>query len=637
MGNAVDREEAATLDHSENGVLDDREAVETSESSSFSAPDLPNDDSESIDSQPPLAPSEVFVGGDYCYFETATSGPFQIRRIDEFVKNTVTGAVDAKVFVYSRKSDLPGSAQKLLSGFVDGDDVVPEEACRDDGDAPLEVDAKEDLWNEHAVLSRELFLNKDRSGPKTETLPSSLIRGRCYVIHHVEGISLDVYTRDEDTFFHRSTWYQASGSSQGEVITENEKHIRYDSKNTYQAVFPELLTESSKVAYDTSQEDKSDLVWVPGRLPEEDVTNFGQLAVAVGLMARSADDISSSQSSYTMARVAGRDATQTFAYDIIHRNGYDLQEAVSELVQNGLSTKRNILESFDENDMTFFQAGLHDSVRDLKKIYQEWLPWKPFGDILSFYYHFKSSSYYRHFRQAKEKKNAAQNLIKSVSILLYEEDTSIDFIEQEPREPNCYSCFARLDKWHRWTGLYSKCQHPVCPFCWHAWKRYGCLQRPWRRPVGYRRRMLVATPPVSHRNSNSNDFSCLSPRAGGSSSRFRLTNRSLNSSTTSSPSEPSRPGRLDPKKGKAREFQFCSDNDWKLVRRVASEALYSPYTVAKFPMQAPASMDQAKEYTQMRPGFVVSHYKELSGGQGKSGKRKLNTDLISKIAKCRRK
>ena len=118
----------------------------------------------------------------------------------------MTGAIDTKTHVYSRKSDLPASAQRLVSGFVDGDDVIPEDGCRDDNDAPLEVDAKEDLWKEHRILSREVFLNKDKTGPRVETLPSSLMRGRCYVIHHVEGISLDGYTLADDTFFRRSTW-----------------------------------------------------------------------------------------------------------------------------------------------------------------------------------------------------------------------------------------------------------------------------------------------------------------------------------------------------------------------------------------------------------------------------------------------
>ena len=103
-------EEQAVLDNSENGVQYEPEVVATSDSSSLSAPDAINDDYESVDSQPLLAGNEIFVNGgwlsltfssenvyrssqkrfllfaDYCYFETATSGPFQIRRIEEFVK-----------------------------------------------------------------------------------------------------------------------------------------------------------------------------------------------------------------------------------------------------------------------------------------------------------------------------------------------------------------------------------------------------------------------------------------------------------------------------------------------------------------------------------------------------------------------
>ena len=140
-----------------------------------------------------------------------------------------------------------------------------------------------------------------------------------------------------------------------------------------QVNIPDLLSGAARKVYETSQKDKSDVLWIPKRLPEEDVSNFGQVAIAVGLMARCVKDSLSASSPYLIARTAGRDATQTLAHNIIHRNNYVLGDAVGDLVQRGLSTKRNLLESFDENDMSFFQAGLHETFRDLKKVQQEWV------------------------------------------------------------------------------------------------------------------------------------------------------------------------------------------------------------------------------------------------------------------------
>ncbi|CRK94880.1 CLUMA_CG008372, isoform A [Clunio marinus] len=44
--------------------------------------------------------------GDYVYFETSSSSPYQIRRIEELNK-TPSGNVEAKVMCFYRRRDLP--------------------------------------------------------------------------------------------------------------------------------------------------------------------------------------------------------------------------------------------------------------------------------------------------------------------------------------------------------------------------------------------------------------------------------------------------------------------------------------------------------------------------------------------------
>lgn len=46
------------------------------------------------------------INPDYVYFETSSSSPYQIRRIEELNK-TPSGSVEAKVMCFYRRRDLP--------------------------------------------------------------------------------------------------------------------------------------------------------------------------------------------------------------------------------------------------------------------------------------------------------------------------------------------------------------------------------------------------------------------------------------------------------------------------------------------------------------------------------------------------
>jgi hypothetical protein len=49
---------------------------------------------------------------DYVYFETSSTSPYQIRRIEELNK-TASGNVEAKVMCFYRRRDLPGQLIQL--------------------------------------------------------------------------------------------------------------------------------------------------------------------------------------------------------------------------------------------------------------------------------------------------------------------------------------------------------------------------------------------------------------------------------------------------------------------------------------------------------------------------------------------
>lgn len=53
-----------------------------------------------------------FMFTDYVYFETSSSSPYQIRRIEELNK-TPSGNVEAKVMCFYRRRDLPNPLVQL--------------------------------------------------------------------------------------------------------------------------------------------------------------------------------------------------------------------------------------------------------------------------------------------------------------------------------------------------------------------------------------------------------------------------------------------------------------------------------------------------------------------------------------------
>lgn len=131
-----------------------------------------------------------------------------------------------KVFIYCRKSDLPQTVQKQISGYVDGEEDCLELKHPVDGHDPnLNVRLKRKLLSdfthvelqEHIIASRELFLNRDSGGPLMETLPTSLIRGKCNVLYHFHGMSKAEYSAKDNIFYCQRVWYPPDGTHPGQV------------------------------------------------------------------------------------------------------------------------------------------------------------------------------------------------------------------------------------------------------------------------------------------------------------------------------------------------------------------------------------------------------------------------------------
>lgn len=129
--------------------------------------------------------ANMYRVGDYVYFESSHSAPYQIRRIEELAK-TANGA-EAKVICFYRRQDIPST----LISLADKHQIALEEE--------QEREINETLTDKqrHQLKQRELFFSR-----QMETIPATHFRGKCTVTLLNETESLASYLDKEDTFFY---------------------------------------------------------------------------------------------------------------------------------------------------------------------------------------------------------------------------------------------------------------------------------------------------------------------------------------------------------------------------------------------------------------------------------------------------
>ena len=264
--------------------------------------------------------------GDYVFFESSASGPFSIRRIEELNKtatgfvtklelNAFTdndpGNVEARVMCFYRRAEIPSSlvpiADKHHWGEADMEQVCLVwlrfltdlmSFCQDSDD---EDDDKKSENNEKALLkSREVFLSR-----QTETLPATLIRGKCSVTLLSEVETFTSYTSREDAFF-----YALVFDPHQKTLLADRGNIRIGSE--YQAACPAVTKE-------VREEELEELQWQPNNDLEEDkIDQFVIISRSVGTFARALDCSSSVKqpSLHMSAAAASRDITVLHAYQV---------------------------------------------------------------------------------------------------------------------------------------------------------------------------------------------------------------------------------------------------------------------------------------------------------------------------------
>lgn len=426
--------------------------------------------------------ANMYRVGDYVYFETSSSSPYQIRRIEELNK-TPNGNVEAKVMCFYRRRDISSS----LILLADKHQSTLEDDQEEEND---DVNEKQ----RHQLKHRELFLSR-----QVETLPATHIRGKCTVTLLNETESLLSYLVKDDTFF-----YSLVYDPQQKTLLADKGEIRVGSK--FQAEITKLLKEGEED--DRKLEDLEELVWNPlpnDKLTDRSIDQFMVIARSVGTFARALDCTSTVRqpSLHMSAAAASRDVTLFHAMDTLHKHCYDVSQAISSLVPPGGPVLcRDEMEEWSASEANLFEEALEKYGKDFNDIRQDFLPWKTLKSIVEYYYMWKTTD--RYVQQKRIKAAEAESKLKQVYIPNYNKPNPAQLPPQKmngsgdgvpPRA--CESCYAEsftTHQWYAWGPAHMQCR--LCGGCWTYWKKYGGLKMPTRldgeRPAPNQRQERLA-------------------------------------------------------------------------------------------------------------------------------------------------
>nr|CDS28226.1 metastasis associated protein MTA1 [Hymenolepis microstoma] len=397
--------------------------------------------------------------GDFVYFETNATAPYQIRRLDELIMTP--NGVEAKVTCYYRRRDISNhliqQAEKYSHFIVDF-----HEADGENGEPLSELER-------HQVKHRELFYSRH-----SETLPATHIRGKCAVTLYSDVEPFTSYVNKEDLFYYRLIYDPAT-----KKLSEDRGSMRIGSD--FQCDIQPLLTNSQEDP--RFKETWEELQWDPRNAPSNsEVDSFSTAAKGVGLYGRACDPSTSLQNPYLMnaAAAASRDITLQFAHDCLFKAGFDVKNAMSLLLPDGHPVVcRDELEVWSFHECALFEGALEKYSKIFPDIITDVLPWKTSKSIVEFYYFWKTTE--RYTRRRKEKMVAKDSRLKQVYIPDYSKpNSSVLYSRTDGTERGCECCLVGTSvQWYAWGPPTLMCR--LCSGCWMYWKKYGGLKNPDKR------------------------------------------------------------------------------------------------------------------------------------------------------------
>ncbi|XP_071833460.1 metastasis-associated protein MTA3-like isoform X3 [Apostichopus japonicus] len=407
--------------------------------------------------------ANMYRVGDYVFFETSSSQPYLIRRIEELNK-TQNGNVEAKVVCFYRRRDIPSSLIQLADKHAMTLEEEQEEALE-------ELSEKQ----RHQLKHRELFLSR-----QLETLPATHIRGKCTVTLLNETESLLSYLSKEDAYF-----YSLVYDPHQKTLLADKGEIRVGPR--YQAEIPDKFEEPEKM----DERDPSRLeikIWTPENpLSGKEIDQFLVLTRSVGTFGRALDCSSSIRqpSLHMSAAAASRDITLFHSMDVLYQKNYEIGKAVATLVPaGGPVICRDQLEEWSSSEANLFEEALEKYGKDFNDIRQDFLPWKSLKSVIEYYYMWKTTD--RYVQQKRLKAAEADSKLKQVYIPNYNKPNpnqigrmGLGGQVSMPGTRACESCHANSSyQWYSWGPANMQCR--LCASCWIYWKKCGGLKMPTR-------------------------------------------------------------------------------------------------------------------------------------------------------------
>ncbi|CAH8438309.1 unnamed protein product [Schistosoma rodhaini] len=421
-----------------------------------------------------MASNNMYRVGDFVYFESSATAPYQIRRIDELNK-TPTGAVEAKVACYYRRRDVSSALINQAEKYYGSDDDYDEECTNEITNSNNnDNNSKEGLkrsntaiteQQRHQLKHRELFLSR-----QVECLPATHIRGKCSVTLHNDAEPLTNYLVRDEAFYYKLIYDPTL-----KTLQEDRGSMRIGSD--YQSEIQCLLKSKSEDVRLT--EVHEELVWSPSHsLTAQEIDMFCLLAKAVGTYGRAHDTSSSTKQPLLLSATASasRDITRQHAHDILHEANYDLNKAINLLLPGGQPIiYRDQLEDWSANETNLFEEALDKYSKVFADILSNCLPWKTHKSIVELYYFWKTTD--RYVRQRRTKLAAQEHKLKQVYIPNYNKPNPAVLYHNTDKTISrpCEGCGSlNSSQWYAWGP--SNANSRLCTDCWSYWKRYGGLK-----------------------------------------------------------------------------------------------------------------------------------------------------------------
>ncbi len=348
--------------------------------------------------------ANMYRVGDYVYFENSSSASYAIRRIEELNK-TATGAVEARVICFYRRSELPQSlltqadkhhfGDSMVAGMGHDDDPNNAGSDSDDEESPQVVKERQDRIE---FRMREVFLTR-----QAETLPATLIRGKCSVTLLSEVETMESYFGRDDAFFYALVY-----DPHNKTLVADRGEIRIGS--AYQAVVPPTLKDGE--ADERELKDLEKQKWcTKNALKVADIDKYLIVARSVGTFARALDCSSSIKqpSLHMSAAAASRDITLFRAYDLLHEHDYNMESAIKALVPtNGPMLCRDEMEDWSASEANLFEEAIEKYGKDFNDIKKDFLPWKTMKNIIEYFFMWKTTDRYVQQKRVKALENESK-------------------------------------------------------------------------------------------------------------------------------------------------------------------------------------------------------------------------------------